>query len=60
MYYEQNWFLFSVVIYVILGIITAIICYKESKTLKLSTFEWTLFGYFLPIIPFILLKKKQV
>ncbi len=58
-YYNQIEFKIIVAIYLILGIITAILCYKESKQQGRSTLEWVLFGYFLPLIPLFILKNLK-
>jgi hypothetical protein len=47
------------VAYLILGIITAILCYRESRKQKNYSYEWVMFGYLLPILPYLLLKGKK-
>lgn len=58
-YYKETYFQVFVCIYTILGIITAIACYKTSKKNQSSTvLLWTIIGYLFPIIPYIYLKLK--
>lgn len=52
-------FAFVLVCYLILGVITAILCYRESRKQHNYTYEWVMFGYIVPIFPYLLLKGKK-
>jgi hypothetical protein len=58
-YWMSSGFTALVVIYLTLGVITAFLCYKESKKQKHHSYEWVMFGYMLPIIPFLILKGRK-
>ncbi len=45
-------------VYTIVGIFTAIICYKLSNKKHLRKVTWTILGYLFPVIPYIYLKLK--
>ncbi len=49
----------TLVAYLILGVITAFLCYRESRRQKNYSYEWVMFGYLLPILPYLILKGKK-
>jgi hypothetical protein len=52
-------FTLSIITYFILGVITAYLCYRETRRQENYAYEWVMYGYILPILPFILLKGKK-
>lgn len=56
--YKETSFKLFAAGYVVLGIITAYLCYKASKKKSKSVFFWTVLGYLLPIIPYIFFNYK--
>lgn len=58
-YWKSAGFTAMIVVYLVLGVITAFLCYRESRKQKNYTYEWVMLGYIFPIIPFLLLKGKR-
>jgi len=58
-YYHTAAFTIAIIVYAILGVITAIGCWRLCKTLKKQPLLWTIFGYLVPIIPYLILMSKR-
>ncbi|MDY0280968.1 MAG: hypothetical protein RBR35_10460 [Salinivirgaceae bacterium] len=60
LFYETPAFTIIIVVYTVMGLLTAVGCYRKSKKMNKSTFEWTLLGYFLPILAYIFLSRQSI